>query len=122
MPKSRNNFNNRQIGTYYEIRARGYLVDKGYQILTMNFRCRTGEIDMIAKDGAYTVFVEIKYRSNNKCGLPRESITYYKKQKIVKVAQYYLVYHHLGDIPCRFDVIEIYKEQINHIINAFMEG
>ena len=61
MPKSRNNFNNRQIGTYYEIRAREYLVDKGYQILTMNFRCRTGEIDMIAKDGAYTVFVEIKY-------------------------------------------------------------
>lgn len=122
MLKDRGYFNNRQVGSYYEKQAKQYLINKGYQILNMNFRCRTGEIDMIAKDGAYTVFVEVKYRSNQKCGWPCESVTYYKKKKIIRTAQYYLMYYHLGDIPCRFDVIEIYNEQIHHIKNAFMEG
>lgn len=114
--------NNRQLGTYYEAYAKNYLIEKGYEIIQANFRCRIGEIDMIARDGAYTVFIEIKYRSNQKCGLPRESVTYHKRQKILAVAKYYLMYRRLGEIPCRFDVIEIFKEQINHIENAFMEG
>ena len=114
--------NNRQVGSYYEQQARQYLQNKGYKILQMNFRCRTGEIDMIAKDGAYTVFVEVKARSTYKCGWPCESVTVYKRKKIIKTAQYYLICQHLGDIPCRFDVIEIYRGQIHHITNAFMEG
>lgn len=114
--------NNRQIGSYYETRAKHYLIEKGYEVIQMNFRCRLGEIDMIAKDGEYTVFIEIKYRSNQKCGLPRESVTYYKRQTILGVAKYYLMKTRLSDTPCRFDVIEILKEDIHHIQNAFMEG
>lgn len=116
------NHNKRQVGSYYEDLAKNYLIDKGYKILEMNFRCRTGEIDIIAQDGAYTVFVEIKYRSSNRCGLPRESVTYYKRHKIISVAKYYLMCKKQREMPCRFDVIEIYKKQINHIQNAFMEG
>lgn len=114
--------NNKQIGSYYETYAKDYLLKKGYELIQMNFRCRFGEIDMIAKDGEYTVFIEIKYRSNQKCGLPRESVTYYKRQKILGVAKYYLMKNRLSDTPCRFDVIEIFKEDIHHIQNAFMEG
>lgn len=115
-------YNKRQVGSYYEEQARDYLLEKGYEILEMNFRCRTGEIDIIAKDGVYTVFVEIKYRSNDRCGLPRESVTYHKKYKILNVAKYYLMCKRQGELPCRFDVIEFYKGQMNHIQNVFMEG
>ena len=56
--------NKRQVGTQYESMAVQYLTEAGYHILERNFRCRTGEIDIIAKDGAYLVFVEVKYRAS----------------------------------------------------------
>ena len=56
--------NNRRTGSEYEARAAEYLTANGYRILERNFRCRQGEIDLIAQDGSYLVFVEVKYRSS----------------------------------------------------------
>ena len=55
--------NRRRTGTAYEIMAADYLKTQGYQIIKQNYRCRLGEIDLIARDGPYLVFVEVKYRA-----------------------------------------------------------
>ena len=56
--------NRRETGSRYEKQAAVYLEQKGYEILEMNFRCRRGEIDLVARDGEYLVFVEVKYRAD----------------------------------------------------------
>ncbi len=56
--------NKRQTGAAYEEQAARFLLEQGYQILERNYRCRQGEIDVIARDGSYLVFVEVKYRSS----------------------------------------------------------
>ena len=62
--------NRRETGSRYEKQAAVFLEQKGYEILEMNFRCRRGEIDLVARDGEYLVFVEVKYRADLRCGRP----------------------------------------------------
>ena len=64
--------NRRQTGTAYERRAGEYLKEQGYELIGYNFRCRQGEIDIIARDGRYLVFVEVKYRADSTVGNPFE--------------------------------------------------
>ena len=112
--------NKRQVGTQYESMAVQYLTEAGYHILERNFRCRTGEIDIIAKDGAYLVFVEVKYRASAACGSALEAVDYRKQQSILRVAQYYMVSHGYGtQTNCRFDVVAILGKEIILIQNAF---
>ena len=78
------------------------------------------ERDIIAKKDNYIVFVEVKYRSNNKYGYAVEAVNYRKKQIIRHVAQFYMATRYKScDIPCRFDVIGIDGETVTHIKNAF---
>lgn len=115
-----NKLNKRKIGTAYELRAAAYLKKNGYRILELNFRCRQGEIDLIARDGTYLVFIEVKYRSSLKDGDPLEAVDRRKQKKIIRVAEYYLCMHpEKADLPCRFDVIGIEGKQIRLIRNAF---
>ena len=72
------------------MQAAAYLKKKGYRILEANFRCRFGEIDLIARDGAYLVFIEVKYRSSLKDGDSLEAVNRRKQRKIIRVAEYYL--------------------------------
>lgn len=112
--------NRREIGTKYEKRALIYLEQQGYQILEKNYRCRTGEIDIIARDGTYLVFIEVKYRASGKMGHALEAVTSRKREVIRKVASYYLLTHGMGmDVPCRFDVVGITGEEVMLIKNAF---
>lgn len=112
--------NKRQIGSEQEYIAEQYLIKNGYIILERNFNTRTGEIDMIAKDREYLVFIEVKYRSSTAYGYPEEAITSTKKQKIIKTARYYMQLKGISqDVPCRFDVIVILKEDIHLIKDAF---
>ncbi|MCC2188870.1 YraN family protein [Fusicatenibacter faecihominis] len=112
--------NKRKIGAAYEMQAAAYLKKKGYRILEANFRCRFGEIDLIARDGAYLVFIEVKYRSSLKDGDSLEAVNRRKQRKIIRVAEYYLcMYQEKADLPCRFDVIGIEEERIRLIRNAF---
>jgi len=112
--------NKRQIGTYYEVKAEEYLLQNGYKILESNFRVRSGEIDIIAKDGEYFCFVEVKYRTTNNYGNPLEAVDFRKQNQIRKIAGIYLVKNKLTEYtPCRFDVIAFEGDKITHIKNAF---
>ena len=117
--------NKRQTGAYYEQAAGRYLEQLGYEILEYNYRCRSGEIDIIAKDGAYVVFCEVKYRADSRKGDPLEAVDASKQNVIFRCAMYYLAEHHLNDVPCRFDVIGIQGQdgsedaKVTYIKNAF---
>ena len=111
---------NRRTGSEYEARAAEYLTAKGYRILEKNFRCRQGEIDLIARDGSYLVFVEVKYRSSLAKGAPAEAVGPLKQRRIRQTAVFYLYSRGLGlDSPCRFDVVSITGNEILLIQNAF---
>lgn len=111
--------NKREIGTANERKAAAYLISKGYEILEYNFFCRTGEIDIVAKDGEYLVFVEVKYRENTRKGYPLEAISLSKQKSISKAAVYYMTAKGLTYMPVRFDVVGILKDEIQLIKNAF---
>ena len=112
--------NKREKGTTYELLAVDFLKKKGYNILNQNFRCKQGEIDIIAQDGAYLVFVEVKYRAGTSYGSAATAVSYKKQQTISRVAAFYLFKYRLPeDTPCRFDVIAIDGGRIMHYENAF---
>ena len=112
--------NKRIVGTAYEKLAGAYLQQQGYEILEYNFRCRTGELDIIAKDGRYLVFVEVKYRSSRQKGNPLEAVHRKKQQIISKTASYYCLKHgYRENTPCRFDVVGICGEEYTLVKNAF---
>lgn len=112
--------NNRSVGTAYEVLAAEFLKEQGYQIIEKNYRTRYGEIDLIATDKKYLVFVEVKYRSSAKKGLPQEAVDIRKQKKISKVAAFYCMEHNCYDTkPIRFDVVAFLDDKISLIQNAF---
>lgn len=112
--------NNRKTGSHYEQLVAAYLKQQGMEILEMNFRCRSGEIDIVARDGAYLVFVEVKYRSTGACGSALEAIDARKAAQVRRIAGIYLYRHHYPDeTPCRFDAAGIDGTGITYIKNAF---
>lgn len=112
--------NNRAVGTQREQDAAEFLRRQGYVLLEKNFRCKIGEIDLIAKDGAYLCFIEVKYRATSTKGFPSEAITPTKIHRITRTAQFYMLLHQLPqDTPCRFDAVVILGEELTLIKNAF---
>lgn len=111
--------NKRDLGTQKELQAMHYLESQGMKIIQRNFRCRMGEIDLIAQEGDCLVFVEVKFRTSSCYGSPLEAVNVRKQSTIRKVAQYYLLGRRQADCPVRFDVVGICGDQIEHIRNAF---
>ena len=112
--------NNRALGTQKENIAAEFLQKQGYSIVQMNFRCKQGEIDIIATDEQYLVFAEVKYRADGHCGNPGEAIDFRKQKKIYRVAEYYLYSSRLPqDTPCRFDAVIIEGDNITLVKDAF---
>lgn len=100
----------------WEIRAIEFLKRKGYNILATNYHYSTiGEIDIVAFKDGITVFVEVKYRTNEKYGQPVESITKDKCQKIYQTILSYIDLHQISEEDIRFDVVSIDKDAIEHI-------
>ena len=95
------------LGRTGERLAAEHLQARGYCILTRNFRCSYGEIDLIAEDGADLVFIEVKTRRGTSYGLPEEAVTYRKQQKIIQVASFYLDAYACYDRSWRIDVVAI---------------
>lgn len=87
--------------------AAEYLICNGYSIQIRNFRTRCGEIDIIAKDGEYLVFIEVKTRTSVRFGAPREAVDYHKQNRIKNIAKLYLLQKKFFDKPVRFDVVEV---------------
>jgi putative endonuclease len=113
--------NKRELGAQYEDKAARYLENKGIRILERNFRNRFGEIDIIGFDRNTYLFVEVKYRKDNRFGEPACAVNLKKQRTICKIADYYRVCHHIGDNrACRFDVIAICGEEIEWYENAFL--
>ena len=94
-------------GDWGEAYAADYLRARGYKLLAANYRCRFGEIDLIAQDGETLCFVEVKLRDRVDYGLPREFVTKSKQRRLRMTAQFYLATHD-PDAVCRFDVAEVY--------------
>ncbi|MGF7431737.1 YraN family protein [Thermoanaerobacterium thermosaccharolyticum] len=119
--------NNKILGNLGESIAEKYLLKSGYVVVSKNFRCPIGEIDIIALNKNSLIFVEVKTRTSTKFGHPKEAVNYYKKNKIIKVAETFLSYNKkYTNYLSRFDVIEILIDpktfklnNLNHIKNAF---
>ena len=106
------------VGELGEKMAKEYLQKKGYHIIETNFRCREGEIDIIAQDKDYLVFVEVRTRKGSGYGTPEESITTAKKEKLTSLAFAYLQTHRKSPSLWRFDVVAIElnrDEQVSRI-------
>ena len=108
--------NNRETGAKAEAIACWFLKQQGYDVLEQNFYTKVGEIDIIAKEDQTLVFVEVKYRKDDKKGYPAQAVDQRKQQKIRKSAMVYLKKNHLSfEQPIRFDVVEILGKKIRVI-------
>lgn len=112
--------NTRQVGDYNEVLAEEYLKAAGYRILERNFRCKLGEVDIIALHQDTLVFVEVKYRAVDDHGQPSDAVNHQKQVRISNVASYYVHTHKkYSNSNCRFDVVSIVGKEITLYQNAF---
>ena len=107
------------LGAWGEALAAEYLRKKHYKLLASGYRSRFGEIDLIVKNRKTLVFVEVKYRENDKSGHPLEAVSVSKQRTISKCAFYYLQKHKVQEEAVRFDVVGILGNKIQVIQNAF---
>ncbi|HHD56714.1 MAG TPA: YraN family protein [Desulfobulbaceae bacterium] len=112
------------IGRQGEDLAVDWLRAHGYTIVARNYRRRFGEVDVIAHQGEYLVFVEVKTRSSGRFGSPFDAVTLRKQQQLSRIAKDYLVRNKKMDTPCRFDVLSIILAEdrpptVDIIVNAF---
>lgn len=114
------------LGRWGEERAAEYLQQKGYEILERNIRTEYGEIDLLARDGATLVFIEVKARSTQAYGHPEESVSLIKQQHMSDAAESYLQAHPELDGDWRIDVIAVRRRpqqppEFLHVENALAE-
>lgn len=111
------------LGDYGELTALRYLRFHGYKIVDVNYRCKFGEIDIIAEDRKYICFVEVKTRSENNYFSPADAVDFSKRSKLISSANLFLKNYDIKRQP-RFDIIEVYflddePSGLNHIEGAF---
>lgn len=109
--------NKNNAGLEAEKLAATFLVSHGLKLVTQNYHCRFGEIDLIMQDAKTLVFVEVKLRSSSQFGGANASITPQKQQKLILTAQHYLQTHShaMAEPACRFDAILMNKADLQHI-------
>ena len=105
----------KQIGILGEKLALKQLRRQGYHILETNFRCRDGEIDIIARDKEYLVFIEVRTRTSSGFGTPEESVGIAKREKLVSLALAYLQSHRNLPSLWRIDVMAVELDQEGHV-------
>jgi len=119
---------NKTIGNFGEEEATKFLVENGYKILTRNYNCRFGEIDIVAIEDNCLVFIEVKTRTSLKYGVPEYAVNYWKQKHLSLSARNYIEHYRMGNYFARFDVVEVFAkstdnnfgvEKINIIKNAF---
>ncbi len=98
--------------------AADYLIRQGLKLVARNFRCRGGEIDLVMRDGATLVFVEVRARARSDFGGAAESITATKQGRIILAARHYLARHPI-DAPCRFDAVLLQAGRLQWLQAAF---
>lgn len=108
----------RRLGFFGESRAAKYLRAQGYAIVARNYRCPFGEVDIIAEKGDVIAFTEVKTRTSDEFGTPSEAVDKRRMKRYIDSANFYFSGREMDKIV-RFDIIEVTKEGINHIENAF---
>jgi putative endonuclease len=98
------------LGAAGEQAAERFLRAQRYAILARNYRCPTGEVDLVALDGRTVVFVEVKTRTQEGFGSPFDAIDPHKQHQLARAAQYFLAEHRLHDRPARFDVVGVWRD------------
>lgn len=112
--------NTRFKGSYYEDMAVNYLENNGFKILSRNYKCYVGEIDIIAIKDNILRFIEVKYRKDNQYGSVFDSLSSRQQIRIMRAADRYLTEYGISDdVHCSFDVIMIQANQSNYIFNAY---
>lgn len=113
------------LGRQGELTAAQYLEKNGFRIVCRNYRCRLGEIDLVALDGGVLVFIEVRSKCGDRYGLAQESVTGRKRHKLRQLAWHYLKTTGKTTADCRFDVVAILFDgerkvkRLEHIENAF---
>ena len=112
------------LGRWGEAEAAHYLQRNGMKILEQNYRVPVGEIDIIARQKTYLIFIEVKARRSRKFGTPQEAVGVRKQRQIIRAAQWYLSENKTGKLQPRFDVVAVMpgldgKAQIEHLADAF---
>jgi putative endonuclease len=113
----------RETGQRGEGLAEAYLEARGHRVISRNFRCRAGEIDLVVADGDTVVFVEVRTRRGTTCGTPTESVDARKQARVIRVARYFLAARGWGERAVRFDVVGVRLDldppAIEHVRSAF---
>ena len=113
----------RETGRRGEDLAAAFVAGLGYRLVTRNFRCRAGEIDLVALDGETVVFVEVRSRLGGRCGTPLESVDVRKQAQVGRVARYFLSARGWHERAARFDVIGVRFDaeppDVAHVRSAF---
>lgn len=108
-----------RTGQLAEEQAARFLEQQQLTVITRNYRCRVGEIDLICQDGRTLVFVEVRLRRDSRFGGAAASITSVKQGRIIRAAQHYLLSKGKSDHDCRFDCALLDGERIEWIKDAF---
>ncbi len=119
-------FQRNSLGDRGEKIAASYLKKRGYKIIDRNFRCKLGEIDIVAYDGKTLVFVEVRTKRSTQFGSPECSVSFKKQKKLISLANFYIKKHRLFDRHARFDVVGITIDRknrcnVNLVQNAFSD-
>lgn len=109
----------RRLGDRGEAAAAAWYEARGYQVVSRNWRCRQGEIDLIVSSGGAVVFCEVKTRSSNRFGTPAEAVTASKQRRIRGLAVQWLADNPGCGSVVRFDVAQVSGGQVDVIIDAF---
>ena len=112
------------VGRYGEDVAVRHLREAGLEILTRNWRCAEGEIDIVARERGALVICEVKTRSSVVCGLPIEAVTRKKADQLRRLALLWLLEHPAGGADVRFDVVSVMPQpsgpaRVEHVRGAF---
>ncbi len=112
----------RERGQRGEDRAARALARRGYRIVERNYRCRLGEIDIVARDGETLVFVEVRSRADGRHGSGLDAVSPRKQRQVARVAEQYLVARRPQFDSCRFDVVGITGDDVVIVRDAFRLG
>ena len=106
-------------GKRAEDRAAAFLEERGFRILRRNYRCRLGELDIVAEDGECLVFVEVRSRASDEFGDALFAVGHKKRRQVARVAQYFMDVERPRHRDVRFDVVAITGDRLDYVADAF---
>ena len=111
--------NRRGRGSFYEDVCVEYLCENGFTIIKRNYRCKLGEIDIVAMKDNIIRFIEVKFRSSGSYGSALEAVDFRKQRRIMRAASWFLNEYGLNDVQCSFDVMTVENNETRYYFNCY---